>query len=223
MPENHALYLMLSRTATGMGKTIRLFTRYEYNHVSLTLDPTFQNWVSFARYVQHVPLAGGFVLETAQRFSSIEGPMPVKICRIALSENRYQQLVHLFSKAGDQDSGLIYNTFGALTTVIGCRFSLPGAYTCLDFASTVLGQQFKSIRDLDEALQDQLVFQGNLKDLLHDEQNDDTYFIERGFWGGVWDTAVHFTRLINRLIHRSSHEDPLLAELQKEIDPVGTK
>ena len=223
MPENRALYLMLSHTATGMGKTIRFFTRYEYNHVSLTLDPTFQSWVSFARYVQQVPLAGGFVLETAQRYSSIEGPVPVKIYRVALSESRYQQLLHLFAKAGNPDSGLIYNTFGALATVIGCHFSLPGAYTCLDFASTVLGQRFKSIQDLDESMQDQLVFQGDLKDLLHDEQNDDTYFIKRGFRGGVWDTTVHFARLLNRLIHRSSYEDPLLSELTNKIEPIGTK
>lgn len=209
MSRKRFLYLMLSRTATGMGKIIRLFTHYEYNHVSLTLDPTFQHWVSFARYVQGVPLAGGFVMETARRFRSMEGPIPVKIFRIELCESCYQQLVHLFAMAGSQDSGLIYNTLGALATVVGCRFPLPGAYTCLDFAGTILGRPFKSIRDLDETMENRIIYQGDLKALLYDNQDDDTYFTKRGFRGGTWDTAVHFTRLMNRFIHRSNYLDPL--------------
>ena len=68
MEEFKYLYIMLSRTGTGMGKVIRAFTRNEYNHVSLPLDSSFKRFVSFARYRQDVPLAGGFVAETPQRF-----------------------------------------------------------------------------------------------------------------------------------------------------------
>ena len=61
MDHTPALYVMLTQTGTWMGKLICLFTHYEFNHVSVSLDPTFRNWVSFARYVRGVPLAGGFV------------------------------------------------------------------------------------------------------------------------------------------------------------------
>ena len=61
MAGENQLYIMLSRTDTGMGRLIRFFTRYDYNHVSLSLDPRLHSWVSFARYAVDVPLAGGFV------------------------------------------------------------------------------------------------------------------------------------------------------------------
>ena len=214
MSKNRALYLMLSQTPTKMGSFIRFFTHYNYNHVSLSLDPALQHWVSFARYVQHVPLAGGFVKENAPRFSAMTGSIPVRIYRVELSESHYQGLLTLFAKAGNRSCGLIYNTLGALTTAIGIHFPLPGAYTCLEFAEAILGKRFRSIRELDETMQNRLIYQGDLKELLYEEQPDDSYFTHRGFRGGTWDTAVHFTRLANRLIHRSSYRDPMTHHFQ---------
>ena len=107
MSKRHYLYLMISRTPTKMGKFIRIFTRFSYNHVSLSLDPTLQHWVSFARYVQQVPLAGGFVQENAPRFSAMAGSIPVRIYRVELSESHYRGLLTLFAKAGKRSCGLI--------------------------------------------------------------------------------------------------------------------
>ena len=42
MAETKSLYVMISRTDTGVGKLIRRLSRYPYNHVSLSLDPTFK-------------------------------------------------------------------------------------------------------------------------------------------------------------------------------------
>ena len=214
MPKSHSLYLMISRTPTKMGKFIRIFTRFAYNHVSLSLDPTLQHWVSFARYVRQVPLAGGFVQENAPRFSAMTGSIPVRIYRVELSESHYWSLLTLFAKAGNRSCGLIYNTLGALTTAIGIHFPLPGAYTCLEFAEAVLGKRFRSIRELDETLENRLIFEGDFKTILTDVQCEDDYFEHRGFRGSIWDTAVHFTRLTNRLIHCSSYRDPMSHHFQ---------
>ena len=71
------LYVMLSRTDTGMGRFIRFFTREEYNHVSLCVDDSLQKFVSFARYRQDTPLAGGAVAEPPQRLLSCGEAIPV--------------------------------------------------------------------------------------------------------------------------------------------------
>lgn len=99
MAETKSLYVMISRTDTGVGKLIRRLSRYPYNHVSLSLDPTFQTWVSFARYVQNVPLYGGFIVEPAERFLAKGERIDVRIFRLDIPEEQHSRLERLFSMA----------------------------------------------------------------------------------------------------------------------------
>lgn len=204
-----SLFIMLSGTATGIGRTIRRFSGCNYNHVSLSLDPTFRSWVSFARYVRDVPLAGGFVRESAERFFAMEGPIPVKIHRIYVDEARWQQLDALFSTAGN--TRLIYNSFQILATVFGRHWTVTGAYTCLDFASAVLGRDYGSLSALETDLECGLIYEGDYKELLTDDgSRTDAYFTQRGFRQGTADTARHFGRLVYRSLHPGRYKDPLL-------------
>ncbi|MBR3973468.1 MAG: hypothetical protein IKJ99_05920 [Oscillospiraceae bacterium] len=200
MEATRPLFLMLSRTGTGIGKTIRLFTRYDYNHVSLSLDPHFRRWVSFARYAQGVPLAGGFVNESPERYFSSGGPIQVKIFRIDIPLERYRKLKVLFSQAGQNECGLIYNTLSALVTPFGLQVPIAGAYTCLEFADTILEESHGSIRALDICHQGQLIYEGDLRDLVSDTGiRNDRFFRHRGFLKGSLDTTWHFARLLGRM------------------------
>ena len=119
METTYPLFVMLSHTSGRMGKLIRFVTRYRYNHVSLSLDPKCQHWVSFARYTKGVPLAGGFIQENPSRFLSMKGAVPVKIYRLEISESRYRKLQKLFLQAGNPTSGLIYNSFDIVAALFG--------------------------------------------------------------------------------------------------------
>lgn len=203
MESTRPLYMMLSRTNTGIGKAIRVLTRYEYNHVSLTLDPDFRHWVSFARYAKGVPLAGGFVSESPERYLWGHGPIPVQIFRIDISPARHKKLRALFSQAGQSGSGLIYNTFGALTTPIGLHLDIIGAYTCLEFADAVLGESHRSIRALAAGHASELIYEGDLRDLVDDTgSRNDRFFSRRGLLRGTMDTTSHFARLCGRMALR---------------------
>lgn len=207
------LYLMLSRTGTGIGRAIRLFTNYEYNHVSLSLDPEFRQWVSFARYRQDVPLAGGFVEETPERFFSSGSPVQVKIFRVEVSPLRAEALRALFARAGHPESGLIYNTFSPLANLLGTQVHIPGAYTCLEFADAVLEESHISLRALEACHRPQLIYEGPLQELVGDSgSREGSYFVQRGFWGGTVDTSLHFARLMRRLFF-GSFPDPISAAL----------
>lgn len=214
MASTQYLYIMLSRTQTGIGRLIRFVTRYGYNHVSLSLDPNFRRWVSFARYVKGVPLAGGFVEESPERFYASGDSVPVKIFRIEIPQERYDRLQTLFARAGRRDSGLIYNTPGALLSSCGFHYTVSGAYTCLEFANLVLDESHDSIRALDEGHREHLHFEGELQDLATvTEMREDRFFTSRGFWGGAKDTAWHFARLFRRIL-RHRRYDPISAALQ---------
>lgn len=212
MEQPRHLYVMLSRTGTGMGKVIRLFTRSEYNHVSLTLDGSLGNFVSFARYVEDVALAGGFVKESAERFLSGGQPVPVRIFQVDISPARYEQLNTIFSLAGKQEAGLIYNSLGALLSTWHLRCHIPGAYTCLEFASAILGKSFRSLQELAQHLEPNEIYQGDLRALVTDSANrSDPYFTHRGFFHSTADTAIHFVRLAGRLLRICRCNDPISA------------
>lgn len=201
MEKPRYLYVMISRTNTGIGKAIRYWTDFDYNHVSLSLDPTFSRWVSFARYARNVPLAGGFVEENADRFLADGSDMPVRIFRLEISENRYRILTKMFAEAGKADCSLIYNSFGALAASFGRSFPVAGAYTCLEFANAVLGEDHRSIEQLNSRLTPHLIFDGQLRELVSPTGNRDTdYFLRRNLMTATVETLAHFSRLLRNTV-----------------------
>lgn len=201
MDKTESLYLMISRTMGGMGRLIRCFTRCEYNHVSLTLDPTLSTWVSFARYRCNMPLYGGYINEPAERLLFRGGDIPVRIFRIAITPEKHRQLEQLFSSAGDPASGMIYNHFDALATTMGRSVSVVNAYTCLGFASRVLEYRYRNIRELDDRISDCLVFEGCLGELLQDSgSREDEYFVPMGILTGTWATLRNLAKLSVRVV-----------------------
>ena len=210
------LYIMLSRTGTGMGKIIRLFTHNHYTHVSLTLDDEFRSFVSFARYAQDVPPAGGFVTEPAERFLSDGKAVPVRIFCLNISDAERNALSALFSLADRRDTGLIYNSLGALMSTWRIPCPIPGSYTCLEFASAILGQRFSSLQALEKALSPYLYYEGELSALKADTgKRNAPYFHQRGFWRGTGDTLLHFARLLCKILRISKCHDPI-TEYAKE-------
>lgn len=208
---NRYLYVMLSGTDTCMGRLIRRFTPGDYNHVSLSLDAEFLEFVSFARYHMDVPLAGGYVKEPARRLLTTDSPLPVRIFRLSLTQEQAQRLESLFAMAGNSDTGLIYNSLGALFSPLGIPCHLPGSYTCLEFANLVLGCSCPNLLTLGELLADYEVFQGDYTQLVHDASpSKDPFFVPRGFWRGFGDTLCHFGKLFVRLIRLKRVRDPFL-------------
>lgn len=204
MAETKSLYVMISRTDTGVGKLIRKLSRYPYNHVSLSLDPTFKTWVSFARYVQNVPLYGGFLVEPAERFLAKGGRVDVRIFRLEIPKEQHRRLEQLFSMASQPDNELLYNTFDILAAAIGGKHAVPNAYTCLGFACAVLELPFTTIKEMDEYLTPHLCYEGDLRQVVTDSGcRNDRYFTRIGFARATWLTVRQLTKLSGRALRPS--------------------
>lgn len=208
------LYVMISRTDTGIGKVIRCVSRYPYNHVSLTLDEDFRNWVSFARFFHDTPLYGGFIREPVERFLAKGERVDVRIFALELTESRYARLKKLFALAGKPDSGLVYNYFELVTATVGLSARVPGAYTCLGFACAVLGTGYRTIAQLNDALAPRLIYEGALGDLAPDNGcRDDIYFTRLGFRRGLTYSYICLCQLARRIL-RPTDTDPVAIQLQ---------
>lgn len=212
------IYIMISETDTGVGRIIRTISKYRYNHCSLTFDPTFRTWYSFARYRQDAPFYSGFIQEPVERFLAKTGDAYVRIFRLELADDHAQRVQELFSYAGREDAGLIYNYFDILAATVGLSVPVAGAYTCLGFTCAVLGRDYRTIEELDEDLTDCLFYDGSLAQLAPDSgSRDDIYFRNLGKLRACRKTAKMFGRIAVRcatrrrgdLIQRIMNDNPV--------------
>ena len=201
MEKRYYLYLMVSRTETQIGRIIRVFSRYPYNHVSLSIDPTFREWVSFGRFRRDTPFYAGFIRETVERYLYQNEDTPIRLFRIEISPHKYMKLRQLFDRAGYGDTRLIYNIFEAVASNFHLRLSIPGAYTCLSFADRILDKRYLTVRELCEDLRPYMIYEGPLASLAADSgQRDDRYFQRLGIFRGTWRTTKLFADLTTRPI-----------------------
>lgn len=201
MIKTRQLFLMISRTDTGMARFIRTFSRYPYNHVSLTLDPSLRRWYSYARYVQDAPFYSGFICEPVERFLAQSGDAQVRIYRLDIPVKKADELDKLLEKAGRTDSGLIYNYFDAVAGTMGCRLPIPNAHTCLSFACRVLERQHLSIQSLSNDLRPYMIYEGSLAALVPDSgSREDLYFTNLGFLNGTAHSAMQLAVLTLRMV-----------------------
>ncbi len=185
MVHTKELYVMVSRTETGIARIIRAVSGYPYNHVSVTPDPTLRSWYSFARYVRSAPFYSGFICESPERLSAETGEAQVRIYRVEVPAVNVQGLEELIPLAGAPDSGLIYNHFDALANSLGCHVPVPRCHTCLSFACELLDQRHTSIASLCDALAPCLIYEGALSRRIPLEEAEmDAYFSHMGWVRG---------------------------------------
>lgn len=204
MENSRRLYLMISCTNTRMGNLIRFFTRYKYNHVSLSIDKNLRNFVSFARFVQDAPLYGGLVNEPLERFLHGGKDSNVKIFEVDISAEKYEKLQKLFAMADNPECGLLYNYFDALATTVGVPIRIPGAYTCLGLARAVLGKNYKNIKALANDLSDKLIYEGPISRLGADSGDRSAlYFKKIGVTKGTYKSVKGFLIVCRRVINKN--------------------
>jgi len=201
------LYVMISETDTGVGRIIRSLSHYRYNHVSITLDPTFQVWYSFARYFENAPFYSGFLREPVERFLAKGCSVPVRIFRLEISEDRKHDLELLFASAGDPSTGLHYNYYDAIAAIFRKKIIIPGAYTCLGFACAVLEKGYLTIEALNEDLREQLYYDGELSGLVSDSgSRSDPYFAHISRRCCFWATARTMALVTWRLLGHDEND-----------------
>ena len=201
MIRTRELYVMVSRTETGIARIIRAVSGYSYNHVSVTLDPTMNSWYSFARYVHSAPLYSGFVRENARRLCAETGDVQVRIYRVQIPRVNAEYLEQLIPLAGRPDSGLIYNHFDAVANAFGWHIPVPGCHTCLSFACEILDQKHTSIESLCRALEPCLIYEGLISAFVPvKSEAADGYFAKMGKLRGGTHSAVQLGVLTARTL-----------------------
>lgn len=88
-----SVYVVVTQSGTGVSKILKFITKDKYNHASICLSPSFEEFYSFGRRKINNPFTGGFVVENA--FTHVFGKfskIPCMIIEKQISDEQYEKL-----------------------------------------------------------------------------------------------------------------------------------
>lgn len=138
MAEN-SVYVVISQTGTILSRILRMITRREYNHASLSFCEDLNLMYSFGRKNPYNPFWGGFVKESAsfgtfKRFSGTK----VIVLRIETDEETYINMKSCVEKMATEPQNYKYNYFGLCIAALKIKFQRENCYYCSEFVRDML-------------------------------------------------------------------------------------
>lgn len=170
------IYIILTYTGTILSKIVKIYTRKEYSHVSISLDSDLTQMYSFGRLNPYNPFTGGFVHEavdkgTFKRFKKTK----TKIYSLEIDEEKYEKLEKIINDIQQRKKLYKFNLIGLLAVALNVKIKREKYFYCAEFVKYVLEQSqvltlpdiikpadFEKVQELDE------VYQGILKEYKTD-------------------------------------------------------
>lgn len=201
------LYLIFSVTPFKTGTFIRAMTHWQYNHVAVAFDKDLKEMYTFARYYRSVPLYGGFVRDSKERYIYKKKTAYVKICEVPVREDGYRLVKDYIDAINDYPAEYIYNIFSAITVPLKKRVLIRNAFTCAEFAIQILSMagteierdRFYAIDELADFFDSYTVYEGIYRFENTLPQND--FEEKKGLWFNLRYTAGAIKALLIRLRH----------------------
>lgn len=195
------IYVAFLSTDTRMGRFIRRFTRYAYNHVAISFSPDLEVMYSFARYRHCSPFVGGFVAERPERYYAESGDTRLRLYELQLSDERYERARHIVEDFSRRSEQVIYNSFAALMSFFNLNIHIRDSYTCVEFVSDISGtERTQSIRRFESELDATEIYCGSYRDYVPNTPALHSDYLERQTRRKVaLSTVWHFASLIKRV------------------------
>ena len=182
--KNRSVYVVVTRTDTGVARAIRVLSRMPYSHVSLSADASLHELYSFCRNYTRIPLPATFNTEqigagTFGKFSFI----PCEIYEIPLTEEQYARFEHMIEYFQEYRKSYSYSIIGLLRVRLQIESELQNKFVCSQFVAYVLEECgvtldkppcLYSPDDLRYLPDAKLIYRGELNQYYH-EQNDNAF------------------------------------------------
>lgn len=135
------IYIILTYTGTILSKIVKIYTRREYSHVSISLNEDLTKMYSFGRLNPYNPFSGGFVHEeidkgTFKRFKKTK----TKIYSLEISEEQYEKLESVIEQMQAKKNLYKFNVIGLLGIMLNVKIKREKYFYCAEFVKYVLEQ-----------------------------------------------------------------------------------
>ena len=168
------IYIVLSDTSTLLSRTIQLYTRQEYNHVSISFDPLLKEMYSFGRKKENNPFNGGFVHENTGSKIFREANCLIYTCHV--TDEQYTQLRNTINHFLTYQDAYKYNFLGLIALACHFKVKRSNAYFCSQFIATLFemvglplyekNSYFMKPYDFSKLPYLELYYKGNFQDFI---------------------------------------------------------
>lgn len=133
------IYFVLSYTGTILSKIVRLYTKKNYSHISISLDENLDTMYSFGRICPYLMFPGGFVHEginfgTFKRFKNTKA----MIFYIKITDEQYQKLQDNISYFKKNHKKFKFNIMGLYLVPFNIHLKRKSAFYCAEFVKSML-------------------------------------------------------------------------------------
>lgn len=133
------IYIVLTYTGTILSKIIRIYTKAEYCHVSLSLDKRLNKMYSFGRLNPYNPFIGGFVHEginigTFKRFKKTK----TEIYEIEVTNEQYNKIRKEIKHIKKNRKKYKFNRAGLFLSAINYKYTRVNRFYCAEFVKYLI-------------------------------------------------------------------------------------
>ena len=138
--EKH-VYIVISQTGTLLSRLLKLISKAEYNHASISLSPDLNVMYSFGRKYPYNPFWGSFVEEspcwgTFKRFSQTK----VMVLDLTVTEEQYRTIQTRINAISLNRSHYHYNYLGLYLAPFRISYRHKRCYYCSEFVNHLLAR-----------------------------------------------------------------------------------
>ena len=135
------IYIILTYTGTILSRIVKIYTKKEYSHVSISLDSDLTKMYSFGRINPYNPFHAGFVHEspnrgTFKRFKKTK----TKIYSLEIPEEKYEKLESIIANIQQRKNLYKFNIIGLMAVVLNVKIKRERYFYCAEFVKYVLEQ-----------------------------------------------------------------------------------
>lgn len=135
------IYILQMHTGTIPSIIIKLFTRYKYSHVLLSLDNSFKKMYSFGRKQLFNPLNGGLVIEDIDgKFFKRFNKTKCRIYRLSITNEQYNKLANILNDFEQNLDDYKYDFLGIIFKCVSISITRENHYVCSQFVAEVLNK-----------------------------------------------------------------------------------
>jgi len=134
-----SIYIVISQTGTWLSTLIKLYTKEQYNHVSLSLENSLSDMYSFGRINPVNPFSGGFARESI--YDGVYKMFPNCRCavyRLRVTDEQYKKIQKIIEDFKIKRDQYRYNFLGLFFIALHMDKPRKRHYFCSQFVSEVL-------------------------------------------------------------------------------------
>lgn len=133
------IYLILSHSNTIPSKIVKIFTKYNYSHISIALKKDISTMYSFGRKKYNNPFIGGFIIEKRDGlFYKKFNKTKCVVLEIDISNKQYNKLISILRIYKDNINIYKYDFLGTALNVFKINYKRENYSVCSEFVGNLL-------------------------------------------------------------------------------------